>query len=209
MSDLSQMIPSAQSSCRCATAILAGGEAKRLGGMDKGMAALIGRPLIEWVIESLPESARDNLLIVANRNADFYARYGTVVSDANSGYCGPLAGVAAALNASTLPWVLTVPVDCPQPPAELLDVLWQQACRTRNPAVVARDAQRRQPLFALYSSSLANAAIEAVSGGLGVARWQDSIGVAEADFAASATCWSNLNTTADFNEFAENFKRHE
>jgi molybdopterin-guanine dinucleotide biosynthesis protein A len=203
------MNPSAQSGCRCVAAILAGGEAKRLGGIDKGMAVLVGRPLIEWVIEALPESARHNLLIVANRNADFYARYGTVIGDATPGYCGPLAGVAAALKASTLPWLLSVPVDCPQPPAELLDVLWQQASRTRSTAVVARDAQRRQPLFALYSSSLANSATQAVSRGLGVAAWQDSIDVVEADFTASTAGWSNLNTPKDFHEFAEHFDSHE
>jgi molybdopterin-guanine dinucleotide biosynthesis protein A len=196
------------SDCRFSIAILAGGEATRLGGVDKGMADLLGLPLIEWVIKALPEDARQPLMIVANRNLDWYARYGEVLTDATPGYQGPLAGVAAALHGNRAPWLMTVPVDCPQPPGGLVEVFFQVLRRRAPPAVVAHDGQRRQPLFAMYSSSLASSATQALSKGLGVARWQDAIGAVEADCSNLHAGWSNLNTAADFREFTRNRNRH-
>lgn len=207
--DTAAMICSGSDSWPYTTAILAGGEARRLGGIDKGMADLLGRPLIEWVIEAVPAPARRRLLIVANRNRDGYARYADVVSDATPDFRGPLAGVAAALGASRSPWLLTVPVDCPRPPAGLHEHLWAQLDRNSHVAVVARDTRRRQPLFALYSASLAQSAREAARAGLGVSRWQDAIGAVEVEFHGIGAAWSNLNSEADFREFSDQYERHD
>jgi molybdopterin-guanine dinucleotide biosynthesis protein A len=193
--------------CRFAVAILAGGEATRLGGVDKGMTDLMGRPLIEWVIELLGDAARDRLMIVANRSLERYSRYAEVVSDATPAFRGPLAGVAAALRANHMPWLMTVPVDCPRLPNGLPDAFCRVLGRGAPPALVAHDGERRQPLFAMYSSTLASAAAQAVADGLGVARWQDRLGAMEVDCSALGGCWDNLNTPADFSEFTRNRKR--
>ena len=87
-------------------AILAGGAATRLGGRDKGLQALEGRPLIAWVIDAVAhmplgpptgsaiETDEFEVLIAANRHLDDYARYGKTVTDRQPGFAGPLAGVA-------------------------------------------------------------------------------------------------------------------
>src|SRR5690554_286709 len=79
--------------------ILAGGQARRMGNVDKGLQKLSNRPLIEWVLEALQPQVTE-LMINANRNLEDYHRYGyPVLSDQLSGYHGPLAGIATGLQA--------------------------------------------------------------------------------------------------------------
>jgi molybdopterin-guanine dinucleotide biosynthesis protein A len=185
------------------TAILAGGAATRLGGADKGLQLLGGRPLIEWVIDGLSGTPREALLIVANRSADRYAKYARTISDAQPGYRGPLAGIASALSACTTVWLLTLPVDCPCPPSDLLSRLRKAASVDDADAIVVHDGERRQPLFALYRRELADSAAQAVVSGQGVWKWQESIGARELDLSDRRAQLINLNTPGDFAAFAE------
>ena len=61
--------------------ILAGGKARRMGGGDKGLVDLCGKPLVEHALAAL--SPQVNAIIInANRNQDRYAVYGyPVVAD--------------------------------------------------------------------------------------------------------------------------------
>ena len=178
-------------------AILAGGAASRLGGRDKGLEPLAGKPLIEWVVAACPRSVE--LVIVANRNLDEYARYGRVVTDAEAGFRGPLAGVASALAAARTSRVLTLPVDCPDPPSDLA----KRLAALDAAATVAHDGERRQPLFALYRVELAEAAAAGAKAGQGVWEWQESIGAIEVDFADERRQFHNLNTPEEFAAYAD------
>src|SRR4051812_13711902 len=92
-------------------AILAGGAASRLGGRDKGLEPIDGIPLVARA-RAYGEHAivgDIDFVIIANRHLDEYARYGRVCSDAIEGFRGPLAGVAAALEAAAAERVLTLP----------------------------------------------------------------------------------------------------
>ena len=51
--------------------ILAGGRAQRMGGQDKGLLPVYGKPMIEYVIEAL-RSQVGQIIISANRNLDRY-----------------------------------------------------------------------------------------------------------------------------------------
>ena len=104
--------------------ILAGGRARRMGGQDKGLIPLAGRPLIAWVIAALtPQVGR--ILINANRNQAAYAAFcHPVIGDEAggaelAGFQGPLAGIAAAMTRAETPWLLTLPCDAPLAPADL------------------------------------------------------------------------------------------
>lgn len=99
--------------------ILAGGLSTRMGGRDKGLQLLGGRPMIRHVIERIQPQVGP-LLINANRHLDDYAAFGLpVLSDAISGYAGPLAGLHAGLNQCTTSYLLSVPCDCPTLPIDL------------------------------------------------------------------------------------------
>ncbi|MBL8299189.1 MAG: molybdenum cofactor guanylyltransferase [Rhodanobacteraceae bacterium] len=176
-----------------AAAVLAGGQAQRLGGVDKGLVLWRGRPLIAAVVDALRPSFRD-VLIVANRHLDTYRRYGRVCSDARGGYRGPLEGIAAALRASVADWLLVVPVDSPQLGTDLFERLWQG--RGDADVVVAHDGLRRQPLFALYRRDRVEWPDEIGDGP--VWRWQDRHHLRELDFSDSPGRFMNLNTAEDF-----------
>lgn len=184
--------------CKVVGAILAGGAGARLGGVDKGLQLVAGKPLIEHVARTIGDQV-DELMIVANRNADAYARYAVVIADAQAGHAGPLAGLAAALERAGAGCLLSVPVDCPQPP-RLLRARLQQALdqRTMARCAVAFDGTRRQPLFALYRPGLWKSANDALLEDSPVWRWQQSLGGIDVDFADCAGTFVNLNTVEDF-----------
>lgn len=183
-------------------AILAGGAATRLQGRDKGLEPLLGRPLIEWVLEAAEAAQAARILIVANRNLEIYAGFARVVVDAVAGFRGPLAGVAAALAAAETPWLASLPVDCPHPPRDLVPRLLGAAQTGPAEAVVAHDGTRRQPLFAIYRRDLAASAAAAAGQGQGVQQWQTAIGARELDFADRRAQFRNLNTAEDFAAYA-------
>ena len=196
---------------RLTVAILAGGEASRLGGRDKGLELLAGRPLIAWSVEFCRTHIAGKtqgegelaLVIVANRNLDEYARHARVLTDMASGFRGPLAGVAAALDDCATPLLLTMPVDSPEPPADLAARLLAAMDTGTTPAVVAHDGEGRQPLFALYRRDLSARAAAAAVAGQGVWQWQDAIGAREVDFADRRQQFHNLNTPEDFAAYTD------
>ncbi len=191
---------SANAQTRCITiAILAGGAASRMGGRDKGLVRLLERPIIDWAIEALALEPGQSRLIVANRHLDQYARFAPTISDKYpEDFAGPLAGVAAALGVCATPWLYTIPVDCVRPRQDILNALWAGSMTREADAVVAHDGTRRQPLFALYRSTLAASAEEALAAGAGVMRWQDSLNTLEVDLSALPDdAWLNLNTPED------------
>lgn len=90
-----------------------------MGGADKGLQSLNGRPLIAQVIERLSRQVGP-LLINANRHIDQYTGFGFgVVSDENADFKGPLAGLLAGLRAAHTDWLLCVPCDAPCLPLDL------------------------------------------------------------------------------------------
>jgi molybdenum cofactor guanylyltransferase len=180
---------------RTTAAILAGGAARRLGGVDKGLALWRGWPLIVHVTDALAGQA-DDIVILANRHADAYARHAPVLPDEHAGFRGPLEGIATALRHCRGEWLLTVPVDSPRPGADLL-------ARLRSgigdaAIAVAHDGARRQPLFALYAVQRVALPDLDAEPQLAVWAWQDRHAVSEVDFSASAARFANLNTPEDF-----------
>ncbi|QBB70653.1 molybdenum cofactor guanylyltransferase [Pseudolysobacter antarcticus] len=187
-------------------AILAGGAAKRLGGHDKGLQLLLGKPLIAWVYERVSAQVQ-SIAICANRHVDNYAIYAPVVCDVNAGFPGPLAGIVSAFQTLKDDWLLTLPVDCPTPPLDLAQRLYEACKDSNSTAAFVRDGQRRQPLFALYHRDLNLSAQTALVQNIGVWQWQESIKAIAVDFSDQTAAFVNLNTPQDFLDFEAN--RHE
>jgi molybdopterin-guanine dinucleotide biosynthesis protein A len=133
--------------------ILAGGRALRMGGIDKGLIPLAGRPLIAHVLERL-QAQVDDIVINANRHADIYAQFHLpVVPDENDHFAGPLAGIAAALPQCRQEWALVVACDCPVLPADLAAQLLS-GLKPGALLAMAHDGERAQPLCLLLHRSL-------------------------------------------------------
>lgn len=135
--------------------VIAGGEGRRMGGADKGLMPLAGRPLIAWVLEALrPQVGR--LLINANRSLDDYRAFGVpVVPDHLGGFLGPLAGIHAVLAAAETDQVLVVPCDTPAVSADLAVRLGRMLDKTGAEIAVAETGGFLQPLHVLLRSGLA------------------------------------------------------
>jgi molybdopterin-guanine dinucleotide biosynthesis protein A len=132
--------------------ILCGGEGRRMGGIDKPLQALAGRPLIEWVLTSLRPQV-SGIIISANRNPAAYRRYAEyVVDDGRYSGHGPLAGLLAGLSAAITEDVLLVPGDAPALPSDLLERL----ATGRGDAAMAHvdDGSGPQPLCCLLRRNL-------------------------------------------------------
>lgn len=129
--------------------ILAGGQARRMGGQDKGLIQFHDKPLIEHIVKAL-RSQISNLMIIANRNIEAYQQYAPTFQDQKTGYMGPLAGIhSALLHSKDYEWVGVVPCDSPNLPAEFVDLFLQQDPEDAE-ILVAFDGQHIQPVFALY-----------------------------------------------------------
>lgn len=134
--------------------ILAGGRGSRLGGVDKGLVPLHGRPLIEHTIDALRPQV-GGLLISANRNRDVYASYGyPVIADVMGDYDGPLAGMLSAMRAAGTAYILTTPCDVPSIPGDLARRLAEALAGENAVASTVSLQGRLQPVFALLRCTL-------------------------------------------------------
>jgi molybdopterin-guanine dinucleotide biosynthesis protein A len=165
-----------------------------MGGEDKGLVALNGRAMVEHVVSRLrPQVGK--LLISANRNQERYAALGfTVVPDVLADYQGPLAGMAAALQAATTPYVVTVPCDSPLIGDDVVARLAQALARDDADVSVAHDGSRMHPVFLLLKRSLLPSLLDFLDAGeRKIDRWFARHRVAQADFQDCPETFANVN----------------
>ncbi|MDH4189882.1 MAG: molybdenum cofactor guanylyltransferase, partial [Betaproteobacteria bacterium] len=118
--------------------VLAGGQGRRMGGVDKGLQPLRGKPLVQWVIERLAPQV-DEILVNANQNVEAYAGFGhPVVADDLGDFAGPLAGLHAGLKAARHALAVTVPCDSPFLPLDLVARLRDALGKHRADLAVAK-----------------------------------------------------------------------
>lgn len=179
--------------------ILAGGGGTRLGGVDKALLVWRGRPFIEHSIERLrPQVAA---VIVNSDRADAYrALQMPVVGDAWPQRRGPLAGVLAALGASTTPFTLVVPCDCPLPSLQLAQRLHDALHAEQADLAYAVTGADEHYLFALLRTTLRESlrAHLAEPGNGAVRRWYAGLRCARVRFDDQPECFININSPADF-----------
>lgn len=154
-----------------------------------------GRQLIDHVIANLQPQV-DAIVISANRHIEQYQQRGfDVVADLMPGFCGPLAGIAAACARITADFVLTIPCDMPQLPGDLVARLQSAIAHDGIDCAVAHDGTYSQYLVALYRSSVLLQLPHALDEGVRAARqWQQRIRSVVVDFSDQAACFGNFNT---------------
>lgn len=134
-------------------AILAGGRARRLGGIPKGLLLREGRPVLEYLLALAPRF-QDTFLVTSD--AAPYQRFAVrAVADVVPGRGAP-GGVHAALVQARTPWVLAVAADMPFVTEAVVERLLVERSEAVD-AVGFRVQGRLEPLLALYRSALAPA----------------------------------------------------
>ena len=194
--------------------VLAGGEGRRMGGVDKGLQLLDGKPLARHALQRLQAQtlgAPRTLAINANRNQALYASWDVPVwIDAVGGFAGPLAGFHTALQhcAATHDYLLTVPCDSPLFPLDLLARLAHALATSHAPIAMASAPDgphdptlRRQPVFCLLRTSLLpNLAQYLQEGGRKIDAWTQAQGQVEVAFNRphdNGRAFFNANTLAE------------
>lgn len=186
--------------------VLAGGRARRLGGGDKGLLTIGGRPILARVLARLAPCAA----VILNANGD-PARFEAlalalpVVADDVPGFAGPLAGILAGLDWAAahrpdLAHVVSAPADCPFLPTDLVARLHGAARSASLPLACARSGGRRHPVAALWPVALRHdlrrAVVEEELHKVGA--WMDRHGVALAEWPdAPVDPFLNVNTPDD------------
>lgn len=173
--------------------VLAGGKGSRMGGVDKGLQPLRGRPMIEWVLERLSPQVAE-IVVNANQNLETYEKLGhRVVPDEIGGFAGPLAGLHAGLKAAAHPLVVTVPCDSPFLPADLVSRL--SSSLKDNDLAVARTGDQPHPVFSLMRRTVRES-LEAflAQGGRKIDAWYAALKVVEVRFDDEADAFRNINT---------------
>ncbi len=185
--------------------ILAGGQATRMGGGDKGLLPLGGGTLLSCVIDRLAPQVAE---LALNANGDA-ARFNPfelpVLADSIDGFVGPLAGIlagldwAASLGADT---IVTAAADTPFFPCDLVPQLLLASEGMTHPLVLAatpnvKRGTARHPTFGLWPVTLRDDLRAALQGGLRkVVLWTDQHAGRTAMFPDEAAFF-NVNTPDD------------
>ena len=182
--------------------ILAGGQGRRMGSVDKGLRELRGKPMVGWVLERFMPQVEE-IIINANQNLDIYARFGhRVIADEIGGYAGPLAGLHCALNAAHHPLVATVPCDSPFLPADLVARLHSALQAQQSQLAVARTGDQPHPVFCLCRRDvLPHLTQFLASGGRKIDAWYATLSVTEVAFDEETQAFSNINTPEELAAF--------
>lgn len=182
--------------------ILAGGQGRRMGSVDKGLQALRGKPMVQWVLERYTPQV-DEVLINANQNIEQYQTLGyTVVADDIGGYAGPLAGLHRGLTAAKHALVATVPCDSPFLPLDLIARLYAALDEQQAELAVARTGDQPHPVFCLTRKSvLPGLTAFLQGGGRKIDAWYAALKVADVRFDDEAEAFSNINTVDELRTF--------
>lgn len=187
--------------------ILAGGKATRMGGGDKGLRTIGGKPLLDHVLNRMrPQSGP--IALNANGDAARFADYGLpVLPDTLPDHPGPLAGVLAGLDwaaAQGHDAIVTAAADTPFFPADLVERLQQAAGPSGLALAATREGEKiwRQPTFGLWPVAQRDDLRDALQNGLRkIVMWTDQHDAGLAIFDTDPVDpFFNVNTPDDITE---------
>jgi molybdenum cofactor guanylyltransferase len=175
--------------------VLAGGQGRRMGSVDKGLVLLHERPMVRHVLDRFAPQV-DDVLINANQHHDEYAAFGfPVIPDAIGGFAGPLAGLHVGLTHAAQALVATVPCDSPFLPTDLVARLLGALQAMDAELAVARTFDQPHPVFALVRRSvLPHLTRFLEGGGRKIDAWYATLKTAEVAFDDEADAFRNINT---------------
>jgi molybdopterin-guanine dinucleotide biosynthesis protein A len=182
--------------------ILAGGNALRMGGVDKGLVVVKGQFLVSFVIERM-KSQVDSLMINANRNIDLYDTLSPItIQDMTSERLGPLAGIQAGLHNCSTEYMISIPCDVPRIPINICNQLYlkllEEDADCAMPVTYDGDGLRRtHPAILLLKKRLVHSLDFFLnSGGRKIDKWTGQLKTIEVLF-DDASDFININNLND------------
>lgn len=185
--------------------VLCGGEGRRMGGVEKPLLPLHGRPLVAHVLDRLvPQVGR--VIISANRELDAYRAFGhDVVSDVEAGL-GPLGGLVSIVPHVSTPWLFSCPGDTPLLNRSIVNRLADSV--DDGDGSYPSDGERAHHLFVLVrTAACASLAEFLATGGRSVHGWLGTLRMRAFHAQDVADSFRNVNTPealAELNKRTEN-----
>jgi molybdenum cofactor guanylyltransferase len=175
--------------------VLAGGQGRRMGTVDKGLVLLDSQPMVRHVLQRLAPQV-DEILINANQHVDDYAAMGyRVVPDTIGGFAGPLAGLQVGMAQASHALVATVPCDSPFLPLDLVARLRAALDAHGAELAVARTFDQPHPVFALVRTRVLPHLERFLEvGGRKIDAWYATLATVEVAFDDEADAFRNINT---------------
>ena len=152
--------------------ILAGGSARRLGGKGKAFINISGVSLIDLVLRKI-ETQVDRVAI-NTRDKNSFSQYNyPIIEDliTEEGGSGPLAGISSAIkwakkSINPVSHVITVPVDTPLLPIDLVHRMSLELKIKKSDIIFASSNNNIYPVVSMWSLSLDNHLDKALSNGV-------------------------------------------
>lgn len=172
--------------------VLAGGLSRRMGGGDKCLRPLAGKPILAHIIErARPQVA--TLILNANGDGTRFASFGLpVVPDVVEGFAGPLAGILTGLEWArrSVPrcrWVASFASDAPFLPRDLVARMLRAVADQGADLACAASGGQAHPVFGLWRVALADDLRRAltIEGIHKVDQWTARHRLAEVEFATA------------------------
>lgn len=141
--------------------LLAGGLGRRMGGGDKPLKSLGGRPILDMVVERAKPQV-DRLMLNVNGNTERFAHYHLpLVEDVIDGYAGPLAGILTGMEWSRrevpdAEWMVSFATDAPFFPLDMAARLIDDVQVHAAQMACAMTKGRTHPVFAVWPISLSD-----------------------------------------------------
>ena len=179
--------------------ILAGGRSRRMGGGDKGLLELAGRPMLAHVVCRMQPQVKA-LIINANGDPSRFGPLGLpVVPDTIGGFVGPLAGVLAgmrwsAAHAPATRWIATAAGDAPLLPADLVDKMVRAVEDRPGAIALAQSHGELHPVIGLWPLALADDLEGQLRAGVRkVLNWTDRHGTLAVPFPPTRVCGLDID----------------
>jgi len=149
--------------------LLAGGLSRRMGGGDKCLRLLAGRPILAHVLDRVRPQV-GTLLLNAHGDATRFAEFDLpVAADVVEGHAGPLAGILtgmewAVAHTPECAWLVSFATDAPFLPDDLVARLFEAIELEGTEIARAASNGRSHPVFALWPVALAGELRQALAG---------------------------------------------
>lgn len=194
--------------------VICGGRGLRMGGVDKGLQAFKGQPLVQHVLHRLQPQV-SQLMINANRHLDQYQAFcAEVHPDEDDDFAGPLSGFLVGLEHARLPYLMTAPCDTPLIPMDLGERLYLGLSQSQanmamirskdisfNHTTASNVTMRREPVFCMMRTHLApQLRVHMQAGMRKVTDWgieMDAVWVDYDQEGDDPSVFSNINTLED------------
>ncbi len=193
---------------KSAVTLLAGGQARRMGGGDKNLMELAGKPVLQHVLDRVDYDGRP-IVINANGDPSRFTAFGLPVrADVIDGFAGPLAGVLTGLewvaaNHPECTHMISLATDAPFLPNDLiarLEAGLGAQIDTGADIAQAMSFTRRHPVFAIWPVALTAALRHAlIDNGLRkIDDFTDRYQCITIEFTGEPDPFMNLNRPDDF-----------